>query len=44
LLDWQVLPPAHAMPQEPQLLSSFVTSEHVPLHAIVPEGQPLLQA
>jgi hypothetical protein len=44
LLDWQVLPPAHALPHLPQLLSSFVTSEQVPLHAIVPDGHPLLHA
>lgn len=44
VLDWHVIPPEHAMPQSPQWLSSLVRSEHNPVHSVVPEGQPLLQA
>jgi hypothetical protein len=43
-LDWQVMPPAQAVPQSPQWLSSEVKSEHDPEHSTLPAGQPLAQA
>jgi hypothetical protein len=44
LLDWQVVPPLHALPHAPQLLLFEVRSAHDPEQNIVPAAQPLAQA
>ena len=36
---WQVSPPRHTLPQDPQLAESVVVSTHAPLQSVWPAGQ-----
>jgi hypothetical protein len=39
LLEAQIIPPVHLVPQEPQLLGSLVVSTQEPEQAVCPVGQ-----